>query len=450
MGNDLLNGANFGMLTPEQIADVNKALSVDYSQPPVSGASALRAYSIDDTLKSVTYSNKHIKLWNRVFKQKAHSTVEEYVKLLNYGNMRSGAFVAAGALPASQDSDYSRENKNVKYVGTTRGVQHQATVVDTVVVDDLIAQETINGTEFLIGVIEKSLFDGDASVVAEEWDGLIPELSAENAQNPAFEIVIDKQGAALTKEDLTKASMTILNNYGSPDIAYCDLETMGNVNKLFYQNQMITNVDGNVTGAVATNQFAYLPKQSFTYEPDIFLRPGEKPLTAASSEKAPAAPTASAAASAEASSKLAPATYRYLVVSVNKYGESVASTVASAAVTAGDKVTLTITHPANDTATGFKIYRGTVAGEETLIARIPKTKNSSTTVYTDLNQNVDHTGQLILMTDNPNNYAFRQLIPFIKIPLAVVDASIRWMQMLYGVPMLFTPRKNVLVKNIAL
>ena len=147
----------FGFSSQKDLEDLNKALAVDYSQPPTEGASALRAYSIDGTLRSVTYTQKHIKFWTRTQKVKAYSTVEEYVKLRNYGNVRSGAFVDAGALPPSQDSSYSRENKNVKYVGTTRAVQHQAIVVETVVVDDIVAQEQINGTIYLLGVIEKEI-----------------------------------------------------------------------------------------------------------------------------------------------------------------------------------------------------------------------------------------------------------------------------------------------------
>jgi hypothetical protein len=54
------------------------------------------------------------------------------------------------------------------------------------------------------------------------------------------------------------------------------------------------------------------------------------------------------------------------------------------------------------------------------------------------------------MYDDVTNNCFKQLVPFIKIPLAIVDASIRWMQLLYGTPIYSTPRKNVLIKNIKL
>ena len=36
----------------------------------------------------------------------------------------------------------------------------------------------------------------------------------------------------------------------------------------------------------------------------------------------------------------------------------------------------------------------------------------------------------------------------VKVPLATIDTSIRWMQLIYGTPKLYTPRHNVLFTNI--
>lgn len=445
----------FGFSSQKDLEDLNKALAIDYSQPPTEGASALRAYSIDGTLRSVTYTQKHIKFWTRTQKLKAYSTVEEYVKLRNYGNTRAGAFVDAGALPPSQDSAYSRENKNVKYVGTTRAVQHQAMVVETVVVDDIIAQEQINGTIYLLGVIEEALFKGDSNVVAQEWDGIFGEIEREYKSDNTCGIVMDLQGADITKYDLTKASNVILNNYGIPNLAYCDLDTMGRINQLFYQNQFIENVNGGVTGGVALGQFTYLPKQSFEYEPDVFLRPNEAPLTVKSAEKAPSVPTAQGEAVASSSvtsgKTFANATNaKYVVVAINKYGESAGSTPVTVAVPEGGQAKITITPAGGSDEVGYKIYRAdTATGSPLFIERIARADGANT-VFIDQNLNIPGTGRLLLMYDDVTNNCFKQLVPFIKIPLAVVDASIRWMQLLYGTPIYSTPRKNVLIKNIKL
>lgn len=445
-----IGGAAFGMVPAQDVQDLNKALSVDYQMPPTTGANALRAYSIDGTLRTVSYNQKHIKFWNRTPKLRAYSTVEEYVKLLNYGDMRSGAFVDAGALPPSQDSNYSRENKNVKYVGTTRAVQHQAMVVETVVIDDLVAQEQVNGTIYLLGVIEKALFTGDASVVKQEWDGIITEIEKEYAADPSSEIVIDLEGQDITKQTLTRASNVILNNYGIPTLMYTDLITMGRINELFYENQFIANTDGSgVVGGVANAGFAYQPKQTFAYEPDVFLKPGETALATASSQNAPAAPTATAAAAADAASKFKNAlNATYIIGAVNKFGESIGSTPVQVSIAQGDAVTLTITKQGGAEVAGYRIYRSDVNGQvPTFIKRIPAT-SQTVTVFKDVNEDIPGTGKAVLIFEDMTNFCFKQLVPFIKIPLAIVDASIRWMQMLYGVPILATPRKNVVIKNI--
>jgi hypothetical protein len=449
--NQQIGAGGFGSTNMQEIQELNKALQVDYQMPPTSGANALRAYSIDGTLRTVSYTQKHIKFWNRTPKVKAYSTVEEYVKITNYGNQRAGAFIDAGALPPSQDSNYDRSSKNVKYVGTTRAVQHQAMVVETVVVDDLVAQEQVNGTIYLLGIIEKSLFDGDSSVISQEWDGICTEINKEFNANPTSGIVIDLQGQDITKEILTEASNIILNNYGIPTVMYNDLQTMGKLNSLFYQNQMVTQVDGTgIVGGVVQSNFAYLPKQTFEYEPDVFLKPYETPLTTASSDKAPTAPTISLAAASDANSKIPAGTYDYVVSAINKYGESVGSTKATQAVTAGEKVTVTITKQGNAEVAGYCIYRCLTNGTPLLVARIAKTAGTENGQYVDLNQNIPGTGRGILIYEDPTNFMFKQLVPFLKIPLAIVDASIRWMQLLYGTPILATPRKNVIIKNIKL
>lgn len=446
-----IGAGGFGATTQQEIQELNKALSVDYQMPPTSGANALRAYSIDGTLRTVSYQQKHIKFWNRTPKVKAYSTVEEYVKIINYGNQRAGAFVDAGALPPGQDSNYERASKNVKYVGTTRAVQHQAMVVETVVVDDLVAQEQINGTIYLLGVIEKSLFDGDSSVISQEWDGICTEIQNDFNSDPTCGTVIDLKGADITKETLTEASNIILNNYGIPTVMYNDLQTMGKLNALFYGNQMVTQVDGTgIVGGVVQNNFAYLPKQTFEYEPDVFLKPGLTPLTTASSDKAPAAPSVAAAAASDPTSSIPAGTYDYIVSAVNKNGESVGSSVVTQAVVAGEKVTLTITKQGNAEVAGYCIYRSLTGGTPVLVARIPRNPNDENGSYVDKNQNIPGTGRAILIYEDPTNFMFKQLVPFIKIPLAIVDASIRWMQLLYGTPVLATPRKNVIIKNIKL
>jgi hypothetical protein len=44
--------------------------------------------------------------------------------------------------------------------------------------------------------------------------------------------------------------------------------------------------------------------------------------------------------------------------------------------------------------------------------------------------------------------SFKQLAPLMKLPLARISAAERFMILLYGMPLLYNPKRCVLLKNI--
>jgi hypothetical protein len=70
-------------------------------------------------------------------------------------------------------------------------------------------------------------------------------------------------------------------------------------------------------------------------------------------------------------------------------------------------------------------------------------------VYRDLNLFLPGCSRAYLFQMNLQSMSFRQLAPMLKIPLATLAASIRWMQLLYGTPILYAARKNVIFANVA-
>src|SRR5690349_5644439 len=139
-GNEAYNG--FGTDTSANVADLHKALSAGYQVSSQTGGSALRVESLEGSLKVVTYSAHHIKMWKKIPKSPAYSTVEEYNQLVDYGSS-SFAFVGEGELPPTQDSTYARRTALVKFLGTTREVTHPMTVVHPAH-GDVIALENQN------------------------------------------------------------------------------------------------------------------------------------------------------------------------------------------------------------------------------------------------------------------------------------------------------------------
>ena len=165
----------FGARGQQDLSDLRKALSAgqDSPNPGVSAGEGfpLRIESLERTLKVVTYRMDDVRLWRNITRLPAFNTVEEYNRLREYGSSRGTAFIDEGDLPASEDSTYSREFTVIKYVGTTRSVTHVMSLVRPAH-GPVVAQETVNGTAWLLREIESALFFGDSTLVAEQWDGL--------------------------------------------------------------------------------------------------------------------------------------------------------------------------------------------------------------------------------------------------------------------------------------
>jgi len=70
-----LNG--FGSAPTQDVSELTKALEAGYQVVNQVGGSALRVESLEASLKVVTYTNHHIKLWKKIPKSPAYSTVKK-------------------------------------------------------------------------------------------------------------------------------------------------------------------------------------------------------------------------------------------------------------------------------------------------------------------------------------------------------------------------------------
>ena len=149
--------------------------------------------------------------------------------------------------------------------------------------------------------------------------------------------------------------------------------------------------------------------------------------------------------------------YRYAVTAINLNGETAPVFQSGAgnplAITAGDAATVTITHGTlSSDAVAFALFRskkGAVSSttEVEFLAKIARS-GGSTTVFVDFNHLIPGASKAFLMYMDQENLTWKQLAPLMKLDLAVISASFRWMQLLYGTPILFTPRKNIEYINI--
>lgn len=449
----------FGLLPTGQQDEVLKALTAGYQSPRHDGGNALRPESLEATLRILTFSQGHVKLWKDIPKLPAYSTSEEYTVQTSYGG-ENGPFTREGELPSVQDAAYERRVELIKYLGTQREISHPATLVRNAF-GNIVARETQNGAVWLMERLERNLFRGQASVIPESFDGIDEQIMRDpfaQANN-----VLDLRGGVITEDVIEEATNVVVENYGLASALYLAPRAHSDMSKQFYTRQRGTF--GQRDGTIGfTAKMMETNAGDIALRGNMFLRSGKNngiksAPASATGPGAPAAPTAGnfGTAGANAGSLFTAAdagTYQYKVTALNRFGESApAQETSGVAVVAGDGVTLVITDGAGtEPATGYRIYRsraGGAAGTEQMMIDIPRASPAAaTTTFVDVNQYLPGTSRAYLLQMNLQSMSFRQLAPMMKIPLATLAASIRWMQLIYGTPIVYAPRKNIILLNV--
>ncbi len=400
---------------------------------------------------------QHIRLWRAIPKLAAYNTVEEYNLITSYGENVDAGFIDEGDLPEEDDSTYERKFSVIKYLGTVRRVTHVMSLVRPAH-GNVIAQETVSGTMHLLRILEKALFFGDSNLSTLQFDGF-ERLMLDTS--PATNI-IDLRGAPLSEDVLIDGSLTIQDqpNYGTPTHLHLNPKVKADLVKTFFPKERYNLFsDGKSTGGMVGLDIGGFtsPAGDVRFEANTFIDDGGAPTAATGNvSKRPAAITESTAlAAAVTAGSLFTANdagdYLYSIQPVNRFGRGVALSPAggSVAVVAGDGVTIGVTPSGSPLPDWYELYRSQADG--TALRRIQRTPNAAGAaeqVLTDLNANLPFTTSAFLFQQNLESLAFKQLAPMVKIPLAIIDSSVRWMQLIYGVPVLYTPGKNVLYVNV--
>lgn len=462
------DGFNEGSI--QELEELNKALGTGTdgdAYGSYNDMSALRPQSLEGTLKVVTAQEKHIKLWKSIAKKEAFNTVEEFNVLDSYGGDSSPFFIEGG-LPNEEDSNYIRQSQMVKFLGTTRVVTHPATLVRNTV-GDIVARESANGTLWLLQQLERSLYFADSTLDPLSFNGIEAQIKTFVDGKPyENQHIIDMRGEPLSENILEDLSTIVADNYGGPNLA---LHMTNQVHKDL--SKIITGVGGS-----GSRQIQYYPGNTneimlgspvrgyaanagdILFENNIFLKPLGAPRIA-SAKGAPAAPTMDAiapiVAAVDASSKFVAAdadTYYYWISAKNSNGESTPVAGGSAAVEAGKIVTLKINRVTSDPpAKSYRVYRGIVDDVTAALFAFEIADGGAGTTQSIVDTNSDIPGThkaFLLDMDGENSMCFKQLAPLMKLPLARISASERFMILLYGMVMMYNPRRNVVLKNIGL
>lgn len=451
-------GSGFGIGSGTELGNLSKALDAGYGTSPQTqtNGGAFRVESLENSLKVLTYTDQHVKLWKRIPKLNATNTVEEYNQLISYGS-DGGGFIPEGQLPDTEDSQYQRQAAFVKFLGTTREVSHQMTLVNSAH-GDVIARYNQDGILWMMKKLEHGLFWGNSKLAPGgneyvEFDGLDNLIDQQNT--------IDLAGQHLEEKHLNWGAQMIIENYGIPTDLFLPFEVHAQFSQEFFPKERVImpTTDGYNAGVVVDKFQTIGGPVNFT--PDIFLKKTPQIGTQATSAKAPAQPASvTAAVGADGAGATfynsGAGTYTYAVTAVNRHGES-APVNASATVTIDStgtaQVTVTITNAASSQfgVDYFKVYRSEVNGSTLYeIGKVAASSSAagSVTNFIDNNKVMPNTYTAFMGEMSEQVLAFKQLAPMMKMDLATLGPAYRWMILLYGVPVLYAPRKWMRFRNI--
>jgi hypothetical protein len=457
----MTNGhTGFGNATQSDVDVLNKALEAGYEVNPLNleGGGAFRVESLENSLKVLTYGDQHIKFWKKIPKQTAYSTVEQYGQLIDYGRQQ-GAFVGEGVLPDSNDSTYARKAAFVKFLGTTREVSHPMTLVNSAF-GNVVARQNQDGILWMLKQIERALFWGDSKLApggAEglEFDGLNKMIDPGNT--------VDLKGNYLEEKHINWGAQMIIQNYGTPTDLYLPFEVMAQFSQEFFpKERVIMPTQSGYQAGVVVNKFMTHGGE-VNFEPDIFLSKTNPINMNASSFKAPAVGTLEftpasdlVVTSGSDFPKSGAGTYKYRVTFNNAHGESIPSNEISVTLTGSDLQKGVQLHIKNPTSTAFpieyiRLYRSERDGNQLYeVAKfaVSTPLSGAETLYVDKCEVMANTYTAFMGEMSPDILGFKQLAPMMKMDLATLGPVVRWMILMYGVPVLYAPRKWMRFTNI--
>ena len=461
------------MVSIQDLAAMNdalrKATSVGYQDTSgVIGAdagnlSALVPQSIEGTLATATFSMKELALWPAIPKRNVTNTIHEFVRINEHG-FDMDPFLSEGGAGSRNVASYERGSVKIKYLAERREVSDVGSLVGIIGNSaNAIAEETTRGTFSLLGRLERALWHGNESANSLAFDGIIKQIEDHNSGANVY----DLEGNAPTPQLLQDilGEIYAAPRYGRPDCIYVEprihaelirfavdfgrhdqLKVMSSAQGITYGTQRIT-----IMGPVGPVEVRPAPFLADSFEP---------PASAYDPNGNVVAPTAVAstivALGAGEVSKFSGATldYNYSAVIVTPesgYSAPVALGAAQS-VAPGEKVKITVTHPAAAASTNayIRLYRSTGGG--TTVRKIKEVKLNygvATTDIFDLNEDLPGTSKIVFLEHSPDIFEFARLLDFFRRPLAEVATSKPFLLMLFGSPIVKVPSKCWVIKNAA-
>jgi len=453
---DILNQLDLGYegfsrANEETLDYLSKALSAGsgVDAAAFTGGRALIPESLDSTLVNVLHSQEDAVLFQRLKKQPIKSPVHQWDKRTDVG-ANDGAWVAEGGDSIEGEQTIARAYATAKYLQTLRKVTLQASVSN--MIEDAMALEKNAGALWIIRNLEKALFYGDSSIVAEQPDGLIAQIPSTN--------VLDLRGKDATSADFVNkielGARNIRESFGKVTDLFCSTMVMADVQRMLRDRIRFTPGSANAGSTV----FEDYPTPFGTpkLRADIFIAEGSTPSASSITASRPGALTVNSVThTTHASSEFASTDagdYVYKLVGVNKYGDGTATAEQIVTgVAAGDRVIFNITN-GSPASTGIKIYRSIKGGVTGATVRYAFTTAAPATtgdVY-DYNSNLPGCSDVFMLTMDPMYDAIEwaQFLPMMKFDLYPTNAAVYpFLMLLFGTMAVKKGVQHIRIKNVA-
>lgn len=475
------DGFHSGMHGSENLDQLNKALAAEQitgretADLTTASGAPLKVESLEKTLKHITFRESDIRLWKDLPKKAAYNTVEEYNQQTSYGANRGG-WNREGELPEEEDSIFVRRAQLVKYLGVTKSVTHQMTLVNTMI--GSVMERTIkDGTLWILRTLNQGLYFGNEKLVPEQFNGFL----AQQMQSDAWasyadymnsEMVVDLRGSALTEDAIETAANSIVENYGLGTQLYGPPAVLSSFVKNFYGNKFIVPNTPSLSNGIMGQRVQAFDSQfgQIGLNHDVFFKklPSKTTASPANSQKAPNKPVWDASTAAAVQNGIAGSKWAstdagnvfYGVVAINRFGESdMAIYNTAVAAVANGAIDLKFADGGGvNKATAYRIYRTKVGGSDTgeFFPLFDVSLDDLTRGYDggapgiirDMNRFLPDCDQSALFQFDNEVVEFAQLAPLMKMDLAVLSPAFRFMVLLYGTPFLYAPKKMVRFINI--
>jgi len=453
----------FGSMDAAKVDALQKALSISQNYGTTApgalqGGSALAVEDLDRTLKLVTHGLEHLKLWKDIIKEKVVQTVHEYNVQNSYGQEVS-PFFQMGGTPQGTDANYGREFIQVKYLGTQGAVQHNLTLIQAAH-GPVIAREVKNKTVELLARNERFMFEADSNINSLEYDGIESQVKTKEAQSQykstAFagyeavgssdSVIVDVRGK-FDDGVAEEIALRNVNNFGMAMDCYLGTDIHSTFSRDFYLKQRTLPGETLTSGNRVKEHTGSI---DYRFKPSLFNRPRISPLSATvSAQSAPTLATLTSPVAADSQFKAADAgTYGYKMSMVYADGETLPSAEISGAVAAGDEVQVVPSYAGAPLyANVFRSGKDAAGSNWKFIGRI-KLLGTGVAVRIDINENVPGSGKAYLLMHDADALCWKQLGSMIKYDLAVTDTSYKWLQLMYGTPLVSAGRKHCIAKNL--